>query len=278
MAEFAIPLLVAVFVWWFGTGLVLLLDGLPRQTFRWSMLGATLVLALAVYGIVATRADATPLGAYVAFTCGVLIWGWVELAFLTGLVTGPRKTGCEPHCGGLAHFGHAIQAILYHELAILLAGAVIFALTTGQPNRVGFGTFAILWVMRQSAKLNMFFGVPNLSESLLPAHLAHLTSYFRRRPMNLLFPVSITGATALTAMLVERAFDAAPGTYEFTAHALLATLSGLAVIEHWLLVLPLPVEALWAWGTRKRAAPSRRAAHDHAPLESAAVRSAGDLS
>jgi putative photosynthetic complex assembly protein 2 len=278
VADFAIPLLVAIFVWWFGTGLVLLLDGLPRRTFRWSMLCATVVLAVAVYGIYATRTDATPLGAYLAFICGVLVWGWVELAFLTGLITGPRKTGCSAGCGGIAHFGHAIQAILYHELAILLAGAVIVALTLGEPNRVALGTFAILWVMRQSAKLNLFFGVPNLSESLLPDHLAHLTSYFRRRPMNLLFPVSITGATALTAMLVERAFDAAPGTFEFTAFALLATLSGLAVIEHWLLVLPLPVEALWAWGMRKRVAPSRRTAHDHAPLESGAVRSAGDLS
>jgi hypothetical protein len=27
----------------------------------------------------------------------------------------------------------------------------------------------------------------------------------------------------------------------------------LAVLEHWFLVLPLPVAALWGWGTRARA-------------------------
>jgi putative photosynthetic complex assembly protein 2 len=43
-----------------------------------------------------------------------------------------------------------------------------------QPNQVGTGTFAVLWVMRISAKLNLFLGVRNLSEELLPPHLAYL--------------------------------------------------------------------------------------------------------
>jgi len=39
----ALPVLFAVFVWWFSTGIVLLLDGLPRTTFRWSHLLSTLL-------------------------------------------------------------------------------------------------------------------------------------------------------------------------------------------------------------------------------------------
>ncbi|HSN71677.1 MAG TPA: putative photosynthetic complex assembly protein PuhE [Steroidobacteraceae bacterium] len=277
MSEIA-PVILAVLLWWFGTGLVLALDSLPQRTFRWSMLAATVLLVAALYGLFLTASDPTPRGAYLAFTFGLIVWAWLELGFLTGTVTGPRKSPCPAGCSGPAHFGHAVQAILYHELAIILAAGAIAALTWNAPNRVGLATFAILWVMRQSAKLNLHFGVPNLSDGLLPEHLAYLKSFFRRRPMNLLFPVSITAATTLTAMLVQRALDAPPGSFEWTAYALLAALSGLAVLEHWLLVLPLPVEALWAWGTSRRESRSRPSARDHAPLESAAVRSAGDLS
>ena len=37
------PVLYALFVWWFSTGLILYLDRLPRHTFRWSLLGAKVV-------------------------------------------------------------------------------------------------------------------------------------------------------------------------------------------------------------------------------------------
>ncbi|MBV8868454.1 MAG: DUF3623 family protein, partial [Acetobacteraceae bacterium] len=45
MAHYLAPVLFALFVWWFSTGLIIFLDGLPRRTFRWSMLGATVLLA-----------------------------------------------------------------------------------------------------------------------------------------------------------------------------------------------------------------------------------------
>ena len=38
------------------------------------------------------------------------------------------------------------------------------ALTWGGANQVGTWTFLVLWVMRLSAKLNVFLGVPNLTE------------------------------------------------------------------------------------------------------------------
>ena len=43
VADHGLPVLYALFVWWFSTGLILYLDGLPRRTFRWSMLGATVL-------------------------------------------------------------------------------------------------------------------------------------------------------------------------------------------------------------------------------------------
>ena len=42
MAELLLPVLYTLFAWWFSTGVILYLDGLPRHTFRWTLNGATL--------------------------------------------------------------------------------------------------------------------------------------------------------------------------------------------------------------------------------------------
>jgi hypothetical protein len=108
--------------------------------------------------------------------------------------------------------------------------------------------------MRTSAKLNLFLGVRNLSEEFLPAHLAYLQSYFRRRPINLLFPVSVTVPTLILIGMVMAALE--PGTAEAARVGLLlvTAMLGLAIIEHWMLVLPLPTSALWRWAMRRRPA------------------------
>lgn len=254
MTAYGLPIAFALFVWWFSTGAILYLDGLPQKTFRWSMLGATVVLGLALFGLAAGRDDATVAGAYTAFTCGVLVWGWHELSFLTGFVTGPRTTPLTPGARGWQRLGEAVQAILYHEIAIALTTVAVLALTWGGANQIGAWTFLILWGMRLSAKLNVFLGVPNLAEEFLPAHLRYLESFFARRPMNLLFPVSITASTVLAALLVQTAIAPQAGPVEATGATLLAALAALALLEHWFFVLPLPVVALWRWGLRSRAA------------------------
>ena len=57
-----------------------------------------------------------------------------------------------------------------------------------------------------------------------------------------LFPISVTGLSLAVGCWIERLY----ATGE-TAFALLATLTALALIEHWLMVLPLPDEKLWRW-------------------------------
>jgi putative photosynthetic complex assembly protein 2 len=242
----------ACLAWWFATGAILYLDGLPPRTFRWSLLGATIVLAAALVGLELTSAQTSVAAAYAAFGCGVLVWGWLEMTFLMGWLTGPRKQACPTGCRGWRHFVHAIEAILYHELALIAAAVVVGAITWRAPNQVGLWTFAVLWAMRQSAKLNLHFGVRNLSDELLPPHLSYLKSFFTRKPMNLLFPVSVTAATLVAALLVRAAIDAPAGGFEAIGLTLVATLLILAILEHWFLVLPLPVNALWAWGLRSR--------------------------
>ncbi len=250
---FALAVLFALFVWWFSTGVVLYIVGLPRRTYGWSMLAATGVLAFALAGVAATANDASAAGAYCAFTCALLVWAWHEMAFLTGYVTGPRPERCPPGSTGWKRFSYASQTLLYHELGILLTAVALFALTYGAPNQIGVWTFLLLWLMRLSAKLNVFFGVPNLSEEFLPDGLGFLKSYFAKRPMNLFFPVSITVSTIVTVLLVQPALGPDATEFEIAGFTLVATLMALAVLEHWLLVLPLPAAALWGWGLKSRA-------------------------
>ena len=151
MALYVTPAAFALAVWWFSTGVIVYLNNLPPRTFRWSMAGGSLIAAAALYRLHVSSGLATPAAAYTAFTCGVLVWGWHEMAFFMGLLTGPRRTACPHGCGGWAHFGHGIQACLDHELAIIISAVAVLWATLGAPNQVGLWTFMILWGMRQSA-------------------------------------------------------------------------------------------------------------------------------
>lgn len=247
MTSVVLPIAFAVFVWWFSTGIVLLLDGLPRTTFRWSHLLSSLLALGAFAGLLHTADQGTPAGAFCAFTCALLVWGWHELSFLTGWVTGPRRVPAEHGVQGWPRFVQAVQAILWHELAILFSGLFMLWLTWGAVNQVGMATFLVLWVMRISAKLNVFLGVRNLSIELLPKHLAYMGSYFRTRPMNLLFPFVVTGATTVAVLMVGVALNFPAGSTGATGALLVATLLVLGILEHWLLVLPIEAMALWRW-------------------------------
>ena len=261
MAHFVVPAAFALFAWWASTGVVILLDNLPRRTFRYSVAGASVVLVVALWGLWATRMNTTVLGAYAGFTYGLLAWAWLELTFYTGFITGPRKVRCQEGCSGWRHFGHAIMASLWHEIAVIVVGALVLGLTSGAPNQAGALLFVVLSWMHQSARLNVFLGVPNIAEQFLPEHLDFLRSFLRRRPMNFLFPVSVSVSTVAAVLLVQRAL--APGVGAATATSLLfaATMMVLAIAEHWFLVVPLPVDKLWSWSLRR--AEPRRVAHPH---------------
>lgn len=247
-----------VLVWWLSTGCILYLNGLPRATHPALMGAATVLLGVALCGVAATADDTRTTGAYLAFTATIVVWGWQELGFLLGYVTGPRRTPCPPQAQGWRRAGYAVLAILHHELALLLLGGTVALLTWRQPNTVALWTFLVLWVMRLSAKLNLFLGVPNLYEGFLPAHLRYLASYFRRRPGNRLFATGVIAATlAACAVWAEAASQAS--AFGTAAVGLVATLLTLAVLEHWFLVLPVPAEQLWKWGLRSRAAAAAQA-------------------
>ena len=144
------------------------------------------------------------------------------------------------------------MAVMHHELALVGLGLAVVALTWGGENTTGLWTFMILWVMRQSAKLNVFLGVRNLNEGFLPTHLKYLQAYFTQRAMNRLFPVSVIVSTVVAAMIWQAATVTGITAFDATALTFAATLLTLAVLEHWFMVLPLPFEVMWNWGLKSR--------------------------
>jgi putative photosynthetic complex assembly protein 2 len=249
MLAYGLPIAYALFLWWFSTGVVIILDGLPRRTYLWSMGGATIVLLGSLYGLSQSSTDTSVAGAYIAFSCALLAWGWNEISFLLGFVSGPRRAPCPSGASGWRRFRYATETLLYHELVILGMAALILAITANGANQFGTWTFIILWWMRLSAKLNVFFGVPNLTEELLPDHLKYLESYFCRRSMNLFFPVSITVSTIIAVWVARNALTSAT-LFEASGNVFLATLMSLAILEHWFLVLPFSSVRLWSWSLR----------------------------
>jgi len=255
MSETALAALFAVFIWWFSTGIVLLLNGMQRRAYKFSLFTSSALAVAALVALNHTANQTTAAAVYCAFTCALLVWGWHELSFLTGWITGPRTTALpaefrEGHEG--RRFIESVRAILWHELGILAVGVLIIAMTWGAPNQVGTWTFIVLWSMRTSAKLNLFLGVRNLSEEFLPPHLVYLSSFFRRRAMNLLFPFVVSAASAVLAWMVMLALEPTADATTVLGLTLVGTMLALAIVEHWMLVLPVPTTALWRWAMAKR--------------------------
>ena len=231
--------------WWFGTGVILWLDRLPPASFRWSLLGWTMLLILSFKGVYESMREVSVANAYLAFGSVILMWGWHELAFLTGWITGPRKVALTENAQGWQRFKESVQVMLHHELALLINFGILWMMQVDQPNHVALCTYALLWFMRLSAKLNLFFGVPQNGAQYLPPHLVYLASYFRTRLITPWFVMSISAAIGTWCWLVWQAQQGAMAIT--TGWVMLATLLGLAIVEHLIMIFPLPLERLWGW-------------------------------
>ena len=105
MIETALAAVFAVFIWWASTGIVLLLNGMQRRAYRWSLLVSTLLALAALLALAHTAQQTTTASVYCAFTSALLVWGWHELSFLTGWITGPRTTALP----SALQQGHEVQ-------------------------------------------------------------------------------------------------------------------------------------------------------------------------
>ncbi len=241
-----IAALSALFLWWFSTGAILFVvrkaDGDGPDGHVWASLLSLPILFAGVVGLKMSVHQDDAAGAYIGFLAALAVWGWIELTFLSGLVTGPNRLPCPPGASGWRRFMTAVSAIAWHELMLFGAFLVIWRFSQGAENQVAFWTFGVLFFARISAKLNLFLGVPHINTEFIPRPLAHLPSYFRIRRVNWLFPFSISALTFATACWLERLVSTGD-----TAFALLAAITALATLEHWLMVLPLPDAKLWRW-------------------------------
>ncbi|HTI30805.1 MAG TPA: putative photosynthetic complex assembly protein PuhE [Sphingomonas sp.] len=245
------PLLFALLMWFIGTAAVVWLDSRPRSTFRTSLILAGLVAIGALSIVRTTASDTSASGAYTGFAAAIVVWGWHEMSFLMGAVSGPNRAALPAGTIGWRRFTAATATVIHHELAIAATAILLFALTWGQPNQAAPLTFLLLFVLRLSAKFNLFLGVPNLSDEVFPAHLEHLKSYFRVRRMNPLLPFSIAFGLALAAWAWTAAEAAPVGSGASATGALLAGLTVLGVVEHLFLVMPFKDAKMWRWASRK---------------------------
>jgi putative photosynthetic complex assembly protein 2 len=110
-------------------------------------------------------------------------------------------------------------------------------------NTTAFWCFTMLWLMHLSARLNVFLGVRNVSAEFVPEHMEVLKGFLRKRNMNPLFPLSCGLLLLVLFYLVKQ-----PQTLSTT---MAATLVAIGLVEHILLVLPLPIERLWHWSLSK---------------------------
>ena len=255
MIDYALPALFALLVWWAGTGAVLLLERLPRGSSAVTFTGSTALALAALAWIAHTAHDRGVLAAYGGFACAMVLWGWHELAFLSGWVTGPRRQHGTPGARGWRRLSEAVQVLLWHELALLLTLVVLWVWIGGSTNPVAAWTFTLLYAMRVSAKLNLYLGVRNLALDFLPEHLGYLGSYFRRRRFNALMPCSLVVGVLCVLWILIDVQAAQPGAR--AARLLLASMLALAVLEHLMMVLPMQPSTLWRWALKREAVAAR---------------------
>jgi putative photosynthetic complex assembly protein 2 len=232
--ETVAAIIFVVALWSISTAVIFYLDSLPQRTFKYSMAAATLVLVVFAAAMMNFRDDST-LSVAISFAAGLLAWGWTEMALYMGYITGLRKRRCIEGCSGLHHFGHAISANLWHELMVIVFAAAIYL----SANETALMSYTMLWLMHLSARLNVFLGVRNISAEFVPAHMDVLKGFLRRRTMNPLFPFSCAALLALSIYLILL-----PQTF---AVSMAATLAVIGLLEHILLMLPLPIEKMWTW-------------------------------
>lgn len=235
-----------IFLWWLSTAVVFFAASLPQSTQRVSMAVASIALLIALHAVQAIEIAGGTIAALASFTAAIVIWGWAETTFLFGLVTGSNKLPCPPEAQGWQRFMLATKAIIHHELLLVALGLVIWFHEASHGLPVASMTFGTLWLLRLSAKLNLFLGTPNFSEELTPAHLRYLGTYFRRGRCSPLLPVSLIFAVLLAILFGFQA-NAATGDLERTSYTLLCVLTVLGTLEHLMMLLPWRDTALWTW-------------------------------
>ena len=175
-----VSLLIAVFLWWLMTGLALMSVHQSRRTQCIIFMLTTLSMGGALFLVEPNAALATTSATIAGFAMGLGIWGWLELSYLMGYITGPVKESAtvSQSYSQVRRFQQALGTTIYHELLVVAVVGGVCVLGAGLPNPTIQNTLAVLWLMRWSTKLNLFFGVRHFNSEWLPAHMRYITSFF----------------------------------------------------------------------------------------------------
>lgn len=243
------PILFALGTWWLSTVLLMWRSKRAEPGCLRTMAVMTVIALAGLALIVATRDGTGAASAYGAFVGALAIWAWHEMSYFLAVVTGPRPEACPEGASASRRFVFGVQTSLWHELAIVITAIGLAALTWDAMNPFGTWTFVVLWLMRWSAKLNIFFGVRNLHEEFWPDHLRYLGSYVHSASMNAFFPLSMIGAGLALAWMIGQAGNAGHLGVDRAGWALVGTLLALAILEHLLMFLRVPDAVLWRLAT-----------------------------
>jgi putative photosynthetic complex assembly protein 2 len=251
------PLLYAIFLWWFTTGVIVAISRRAQGTRRVSFFIGSVLMVPALIALILGARNPGPYYVYITFTCGVLIWGWLVAGYYFDIITGPpvHNNALQQPQDIQTRFRLALRGSLYHELLIVTAALILTGLTWSQPNRWGLWIFLVLWIMHTSAKLSIFLGVRNFRIDFLPIHLRYAQGLLGQGQTNRLLPVSVCLAVSVALTLLYQAIRPVGEAGDAVGSMLVATMLILGIIEHVLLVLPLPL-ALFGWGVRSLSDPA----------------------
>jgi putative photosynthetic complex assembly protein 2 len=241
----AVAVLVALTGWWFFTGIILWLVHLPKTRHMAVFYGAGVIFLGGLASVPAVSQSLSVSNAVLGFTLAIILWGWLEMGYLMGIIGGLHTKSCPPGASLGRRARDGLATCLYHEITVLATALVIYVLSIGD-NPTILWTFLTLLLMRWSAKLNLILGVRNYNRDWLPCALTYVDSYVQRRTMNVLFPVSIVVSGWACFAMVDGALMSIL-VAEKVAFILIATLIFLGLIEHIFLMLPIGEGRLWSW-------------------------------
>jgi putative photosynthetic complex assembly protein 2 len=242
----AVPFAVVTLLWFVSTGLVAMINHRLRQSFGRALIIAGVCAMSGLALLVVTSQSTAVWATYVSFVGGLLIWSWHEISFLTGAVTGSHRDPCPPQAEGWQRFNLATMALIHHEIALAMTAGLLLSLASVTANPTGAYAFALLLIFRLSSKLNIYWGVPNMSDELLPLHLAYLKSYFGPKRLRPMLVLTTAGILALAGYFAMHAINASQAN-EAVQAGLLCCLCLLAALEHLFLAIPFRDSALWGW-------------------------------
>lgn len=243
---------IAVSAWWLLTGLALLLVHQPPKVAHYGFIIHSIFTLATWLCVPLNVASTSPIAVAGGFLLGLIIWGWLELSYLLGYVSGPNHTVYRGGPSTWRRFKGALATTIYHEATVVASVALLATISVNQPNQTAFYTVTVLCLMRWSAKLNLFFGVRAFNDRWLPEHLHYLSSYLRIGKSSLLLPASAALGFFITFKIYEHAGQSSMPSYQLSLY-LVASLMLLASIEHIFLLFPVNEAALWRWAKQDTA-------------------------